>query len=158
MKPLTKEYRSELIRANNPNKNNRIYSREILLKAAAEYSENIINGRSFGELSHDSFIDNPFDETFNLAKASHIITSIYFRFPKIPRKKKKVLKKLGKYNKDSLFVSYKLLNSKFGKTAMSLISELSPSPCGIGEVDEFGVIGENYKLLTINLIPKKTKA
>ena len=41
---------------------------------------------------------------------------------------------------------------------MSLISELSPSPCGIGEVDEFGVIKEGYKLITINLIPKKTKA
>jgi hypothetical protein len=134
------------------NKNKRIYPKHIVEKALEIYEENIKNKSSYGELEHpESFV-------VSLDKSSHIVTDVRFRFPKVPRKKKKKLKKEGKYNHNTVVVKYKLLDGQFGELAKKIIGDLVPSPRGIGSLDKDGVVSEDYQLIAVDLIRKETKA
>ena len=56
------------MQANKPNRNGRMYPREILEKACSKYvTEQVSKGRAVGELNHP---DGP---TINLDKVSHVI-------------------------------------------------------------------------------------
>jgi hypothetical protein len=68
----------------------------------------------------------------------------------------KKMKKQGTYNYDTVFVKYKILNNEYGKLAKQFIDDLVPSPRGIGSVDANGVVGDDYQLISVDLIRKET--
>jgi hypothetical protein len=147
-----KIHKGILLQTDVVNKNGRIYPGHIFMKELERYKEQIENGSAFGELDH------PSSDVVSLANASHIVTKICIKFPKVPRKKKKKLKKQGKYNSDTVIVNYKVLNTEYGKLASQFIDDLVPSPRGIGSVDANGVVGDDYQLLSVDLIRKETKS
>lgn len=138
-------YKGTLIQTDKKNRNGRIYPSHILMKELERYEEKIKNKQSLGELEPESNID-----------ISHLVTKIYSKFPKVPRKMKKKMKKQGTYICDTIFVDYKILETESGKLAKQFINELVPSPRGIGKIDHNGVVSD-YQLLAIDLIRKETK-
>lgn len=141
----------EVIRLNEKNKNGRIYTEEIFLTALADYLvKKETTGVLYGELGHPESFD------IGLKNVSHTIESAKLKYPKVPRKLKKKLKKSGQYHK-TLFADIRLLDTPNGKLAKSIIDTLTLSPRGTGTVDENGVI-RDYKLFSFDLIDKKEKA
>jgi hypothetical protein len=147
-----KIHKGILLQTDVVNKNGRIYPGHIFMKALEQYKEQIENGSAYGELDH------PSSDFVSLAKASHIVTKTCLKFPKVPRKKKKKMKKQGTYNYDTVIVNYKLLTTEEGKLASKFIDDLVPSPRGIGSVDANGVVCDDYQLLSVDLIRKETKS
>ncbi len=147
-----KLYTHELIQSDVINKNGRLYPREVLNKAIEKYDKECIkNQLSFGELEHPESI------AVSLKKVSHLITKIYWGIPRLPRKLKKKMKKLGIYKKNSVYVKYKILNTPTGKLAKKFIRDLVPAPRGMGSIRD-GIIQDNYELLAIDLIKKEEKS
>jgi len=146
------ESQGELIRLNKKNKNGRIYPAHIFLNELKKYQEKIDQNMAMGELGHPDSIDISFNNV------SHLITECKLKYSKVPRKKKKMMKKFGTYQKDIVMVKYKILDTPKGIIAKDLIDNLVPSPRGIGSVDENGVVNEDYKLLSIDLIQKSEKS
>jgi len=147
-----KTHKGILIQTDKKNRNGRIYPNHIFMKELEKYDEKIKTKKSLGELGHPSSIDVSFKNV------SHIVTKTYAKFPKVPRKMKKKMKKQGLYNRDTIFVNYKILDTESGKLAKQFINDLEPSPRGIGTIDENGVVNKDYHLLSIDLIRKETKA
>jgi hypothetical protein len=141
-----------LIQLEKKNRNERIYPRHVFLNALKEYEAKIKDGRSLGELEHPSSMD------VTLSNVSHLVTGVSFKFPKVPRKKKKKMKKLGTYQRDIVSVNYRVLDTNSGRLANQFIKDLVPSPRGAGSVDANGVVNDDYKLFAIDLIRKETKA
>ena len=133
------------------NKNGRLYPYDVFKKALEEYEKKIAEGRALGELDHP----DSFDVSFS--NVSHVVREIYSKFPKVPRKKKKALKKVGLYKKTEYFVRYEILDTEKGREAKKIISDLAPSPRGTGTIIN-GVIQDDYRLFAIDLIDKKDKA
>ncbi len=104
---------------NQMGQNGRIYKPEACNKAIAEYRDKINNNQLIGE----TIISHP-DSILSLSNVSHIITGINTKF-KIPRKKKKLLKKLGLYEQEKNFAGFKvsatLLNTPNGNMMKKLI-------------------------------------
>jgi hypothetical protein len=148
----SEKQKGTLIQTGIKNKNGRIYPKELFDKAIEDYLEIIKNGSSYGELYHPTSFD------VSLARVSHIVTKIYSKFPKVPRKKKKSLKKSGDYSKDTFVVEYKILDTVKGREVKKIHKDLVPSLRGTGSVNENGTIDSNYKILAIDLINKKDKA
>lgn len=147
-----KLHKGILLQTDVVNKNGRIYPSHIVMKELERYKEQIKNGSAYGELDH------PSSDAVSLSSASHIVTDTYVKFPKVPRKKKKKMKKQGTYNYDTVFVKYKLLTTEEGKLAKQFIDNLVPSPRGIGSVDVNGVVNDDYQLISVDLIRKETKS
>jgi hypothetical protein len=151
-KYVSRELCDTLVKVDKPNKNGHIYPREVIDEALRDYQKQIDSQTSLGELGHPEqgfkFGLDPL-----LKNVSHIVTGIKPGYPKVPRKKKKVLKKLGLYKPNTYFVSYRLLNTAKGNVAKPFIKQLGPAPRGVGDVDETGRIS-NYTLLSVDLIPK----
>ena len=147
-----KLHKGILLQTDVVNKNGRTYPRHIFMRELERYKEQIKNGSAFGELDH------PSSNVVSLSNVSHIVTDTYVKFPKVPRKKKKKMKKQGTYNYDTVFVKYKLLTTEKGKLAKQFIDYLVPSPRGIGSVDANGVVNDDYQLISIDLIRKETKS
>lgn len=141
-----------LLRTDVVNKNGRIYPAHIFMRELERYKEQIKNGSALGELEH------PPTTVVSLTRASHIVTDIYVKFPKVPRKKKKKMKKQGTYNYDTVFVNYKILNTESGKLAKQFVDALVPSPRGIGTLDPNGTVCDDYQLISVDLIRKETKS
>lgn len=133
------------------NRNGRIYPEEVFRQAVEKLMEKKeSHGAIYGELGHPDSFDISFKNI------SHKILSIDEKYPKVPRKLKKKLKKLNQY-KTSYFVKYEILNTEKGKIAKKNIKSLVPSPRGTGIIDEDGTIS-NYTLFTVDLINKKDRA
>lgn len=147
-----KIHKGILLQTNVVNKNGRIYPDHIFMRELELYKERVKNGSAYGELDH------PSSKFLSITNPSHIVTSTFVKFPKIPRKKKKKMKKQGTYNYDTVIVNYKLLTTEEGKLASKFIDDLVPSPRGIGSVDANGVVGDDYQILSVDLIRKETKS
>jgi hypothetical protein len=155
MKSTNKEklYYGTLLEAGKRNRNGRIYPRELFKKAVDEYREKLkIIGVGYGELGHPETMD------ITMKNVSHIVKDIRFGYGKVPRKKKKAMKKNGTYQRDLVLVNYSLLNTPKGILAKKCIDNLVPSPRGVGSLDSDGVIQDDYKLLGIDLILKEEKS
>lgn len=142
----------EVIRLNEKNKNGRIYTEEVFLAALADYlvkKETL--GVLYGELGHAKSFD------ISLKNVSHSIESAKLKYPKVPRKLKKKLKKSGLYRKTVLFADIRLLDTPKGKVAKSIIDRLVLAPRGTGKTDENGMVTD-YQMFSIDLINKKEKA
>lgn len=141
-----------LFRAGVKNRNGRIYPLDVLNKEIERFSEKIDRGVAFGELGHPEEMD------VSLKRVSHIVTGIRAKFPKVPRKKKKAMKKSGTYRRDTFIVNYRILDTETGRVANKIKEDLVPSPRGMGSVGSDGIIDDNYKLLAVDLINKKDRA
>jgi Prohead core protein serine protease len=103
------------LQGNRQNRNNRIYSTNVLEKEVKRYSDEYVNkNRAFGELGH------PSGPTINLERASHIIKS---------------LTREG----DNFIGKAKVLDTPYGNIVKNLISEeaqLGVSSRGMGSLKE----------------------
>jgi hypothetical protein len=151
---MKKKYRGILMQTDKLNRNGRIYPEEIFNKAVVEYSTKIKDKGAYGELGHPDTMD------ISLGNISHVINNILHKFPKVPRKKKKQMKKAGTYKRNLYVVDYEFLKTDKGNAAMKLSKsfDLVPSPRGIGSIDSNGVIQSDYKLMAIDLINSKDRA
>jgi hypothetical protein len=121
--------------ANKPNRNNRIYPKDVLKNAVNVYNENFINAkRAVGELNHNS------TPSIDLTKVSHIITS---------------LQEKGDY----FYGRAKILNTPMGKIAQSLIDEgvvLGVSSRALGSVrptnEGYNVVGNDLIISTVDIV------
>lgn len=112
------------------NRNNRMYSRDILVREAKRYNEEYISkNRAFGELGHP---DSP---SINLDRVSHLIVNL-------------------KQEGASFIGKAKILETPMGKIAKSLIeggAQLGVSSRGMGslkEVDGVNMVQDDYYLAT----------
>jgi len=97
-----------------------------------------------------------------LSKVSHEVKKIFMAVNKLPRKKKKKLKKLGIYkrikntDKPTLYAEIELTSiTKEGRLAAELIEGLVVRPRGMGTVNSKGEIQPDYRVESFDLINKK---
>ena len=112
------------MQANKPNRNNRIYERNILFGEAKRYIKTYVEeNRAFGELNH------PQGPTVNLDRVSHII---------------KEMREDG----DNLIGKAKIMDTPMGKIVQNLVDEgakLGVSSRGMGSLKERNGINEVQK-------------
>jgi hypothetical protein len=112
------------MQANKPNRNNRIYERNILFGEAKRYIKTYVEeNRAFGELNH------PQGPTVNLDRVSHII---------------KEMREDG----DNLMGKAKIMDTPMGKIVQNLVDEgakLGVSSRGMGSLKERNGINEVQK-------------
>lgn len=116
--------------ADTKNANGRIYSKKICENVVSKFTKIINENRAVGELNH------PNSPTINLDRVSHKIESLYMD---------------GKNG----IGKAKILDTPMGKIARTLIKEgvlLGVSTRGLGRVDSDGNVGDNYKLITIDIV------
>jgi hypothetical protein len=121
--------------ANKPNRNNRVYPKNILREAVKTYTDNFINSkRSLGELNHNSV------PGVDLTKVSHMITSL-------------------KENGDYFYGKARILNTPMGKIAQGLIDEgvvLGVSSRALGSVkptnEGYSVVGPDLVINCVDIV------
>lgn len=113
------------------NRNGRIYPYKILSEEIARYDREFIKThRSIGSLDHS---DSP---TVKLSEASHITTEL-------------------KLDGNLAYGTAKILDTVQGKIAKTLMDEgiqLAVSSKAIGSLDSNGIVGDNFKLYSIDLV------
>jgi hypothetical protein len=120
-----------------PNKNGRIYPREVVEKALLEYQKQIDEKRSIGCIWSD---DHYQTETIDLSKASHIVNS-------------------AKLDGNNLIIEAQTLKTPMGEVLAEIIENDKGTvplwglrPRGFGVLDENKKIG-NYELISFDLLP-----
>ena len=112
------------MQANKPNRNNRIYERNILFGEAKRYIKTYVDeNRAFGELNH------PQGPTVNLDRVSHIIKEL-------------------REDSDNLVGKAKIMDTPMGKIVQNLMDEgakLGVSSRGMGSLKERNGINEVQK-------------
>jgi hypothetical protein len=144
-----------------PNKNSRIYPKETFDKAILEYMYKVDMKHSYGEL------DQPDSFETSLTKASHLIEEVNCRYKRLPRKKKKLMKKTGEYDTWRNMNRYvklriKILDTPAGTIAKGIIEAIGNDAIemgmrGSGVTNPDGTIG-NVTIHTWDLIQKHGKA
>lgn len=123
-----------------------MYSNDLFQKSIDKYQKLIDSGTSLGELS-------PSDDIYiNLKNVSHVVERIWIDKKRIPRKKKKTLKKIGKYSElkksNNVMASIKILNTPSGNEARNIL--YSGMSIGISS----RIIGyDELNILSIDLMP-----
>ena len=119
--------------ADTPNKNGRIYPRQIMDNQVTKFQEQIKEKRSLGELGH------PPTPTINLDKVSHLITELNM-------------------NGDQVIGKAKILSTPMGKIAENFITEgvrLGVSSRGVGslkEKDGINEVQDDFQLATVDIV------
>jgi hypothetical protein len=122
--------RGPLQKANEENRNGRIYSREILEREMKTYQRVIDENRALGELDH------PTTPEVNLQNASHRIRKYW-------------------WEGDTILGEVEILNTPAGKIAKQLIASKVPlgiSSRGVGSVDAEDHVQEDYQLICYDLV------
>lgn len=132
------------------NGNGRIYTKEAMSDMMKQFQER--DHAMYGMLGY------PEDGVVSLSHVSHVVNSLKIKYKRIPRKKKKELKKNGtfetiKNKRCDLVGEIELLDTPSGKIAKKLMGGLVVRPMGTGTIREDGVI-ENYNLISCSLISK----
>lgn len=115
-----------------PNKNGRFYEKDSFVKAVNEYKELVDSGQAFGEL------DPSAHDIVSLKHVSHRIDNVRYVIDKLPRKKKKKLKKQGFYEQwknrhNHVSVKMSLLNTPNGKVLKDFFKDANIGMRAIGE-------------------------
>ena len=141
--------------ANKENLNGRTYSPEVLSDMVKQFE-----GKKpmFGELGM------PSESIVSLKNASHKITSMRVEKSRLPRKKKKLLKKQGLYenfknnNVHTLFGTIELLDTESGKLAKKMFEDKTAvvRSRGIGNVNDGKI--QDYSLISFDIINKDDDA
>lgn len=129
------KYRSMVLEADKPNKNKRIYPRALLERVVAEAQEAVGNRSLIGEIGF------PEDMIIHFASASHVVTDLVMEG-------------------SEMVAEVEVLDTPMGKVLKSMIENgagvaLRPMGVGAGKVDDDGnlVIGEDYRMISISVIP-----
>lgn len=145
-----------VLKANVVNKNGRMYKEDVLKEMSLQFSQMTKVQPMYGQLG--------FPDTGEIAadKISHEVLSLNVTYTKVPRKKKKALKKDGTYlqwkeNNCFLKGKIKLMNTPEGKIAQKTIDELVPRPLGTGSLSDKGTVAF-YELISVSLVPKQGDA
>lgn len=134
---------------NSVNKNGRIYNEDNIKHALVDYMNmKDQHGVLYGELYHPD--DNNF--CMSVENISHRILDTKIKYPKVPRKLKKKLKKKGLYNK-SLFTTIEMLNTPNGEIAKSIFKDLTINMRASGKIEDN--ILKEIKIYSFDLINKK---
>lgn len=121
------------MQADKPNKNGRVYPRNVMEKEVNRYQELIGEKRSLGELGH------PPNPTINLDKVSHLITEL-------------------RMSGNDVIGRAKILGTPMGKIAENFIQEgvrLGVSSRGVGSLKEKNGINEvqdDFLLATVDIV------
>ena len=122
------------MQANKPNRNGRMYPREILESAVNKYvTEQVSKGRAVGELNH------PEGPTVNLDKVSHRITEL-------------------KWDGDNVMGKALILNTPMGQIVKGLMEggvQLGVSSRGMGSLVRKGdvnMVGKDFILSTVDIV------
>jgi hypothetical protein len=114
------------------NRNGRIYPKEILEREVNNYyKEFVVTKRAISRLDHPKN-----DSTLLLSEACHIIEDL-------------------KMDGDVAIGCAKILDTPQGRIAKTLMDEgiqLAVSSRGLGSIDDQGVVGDNFKLIGIDLV------
>jgi len=141
--------------ANKENLNGRVYSPEVLQNMVKQFEN---NKPMLGELGM------PSDSIVSLKNASHKMTSMRIDRSRLPRKKKKILKKRGIYQKWKnnngriLFGTIELLDTESGELAKKMFEDKTAvvRSRGIGNVNDGKV--QDYSLISFDIIHKDDDA
>ena len=117
----------------NPNKNGRVYSPSVLKKAVADAQERVKAGRMIGQL------ESPADGVSRLSQASHVVEDLR-------------VDARGRVKAD-----LEILDTAAGRHLKAMfdhgVERVSGSLRGIGSVGPDGVVGPDYKLLSLDVVP-----
>jgi hypothetical protein len=122
--------RGPLQKADEKNRNGRIYAREILEREMNTYQRLVDENRALGELDH------PTTPEVNLQNASHLIRRFW-------------------WNGLTIEGEVEILNTPAGKIAKQLIASKVPlgiSSRGVGSVDDENMVQEDYQLICFDLV------
>ena len=136
------------IYADQPNKNGRTYSYETLKDKASEYRKLIDSGMPVGELDH------PETGVVSLQNVSHVVKDVFLKKERVPRKKKKILKKTGEWIplKRRLMVEVEFLDTPSGRIVKSL-KDFDIGMRAVGTVVD-GVVGDDLEIISFDIITK----
>jgi len=113
------------------NKNNRIYKRDTLLREVQLFTEEKIRAnRAAGELNH------PESPTINLDRISHYVTEL-------------------RQDGDVFYGKARLASTPMGLIAQALVKDgyqLGVSTRGLGSVADDGEVGDDFKLIAVDLV------
>lgn len=140
-------------------KNGRTYTEYSLASAMLDYCEKINNGLAYGELGH------PDTDCFevHLNRTSHRIKSMKVAWNRVPRKKKKKLKKLGIWsswrgcNLKTYVSEVEIIDTEMGSAVKNLYQSKKPLSLvlrSVGSVDSDGVCHVN-KIISFDIINTK---
>ena len=132
------------------NENGRIYPLDLLKKTVKEYEPHIENNTSYGELIQNSESSS---HVVSLCNVSHKINNLFFKKDRMPRKKKKKLKKQGNWIglKNRLMAEVEFSDSDSGKAA-EILSGSNIGMRAIGSVGKDGVVGEDLSIISFDII------
>lgn len=123
----------DYIKAGQKTVNGNIYSEEVLRKAAADLNERAKNRSVFGQLG------NPLDGRSRMIEASHLVLPTY-------------------EVKDGKFVgSIEIMNTVRGRDLAEMMEggmKFTLAPRGIGSFSPEGVVGDDYKIISFDLVPE----
>lgn len=147
-----KKYKGVFLKAGVLNHNGRIYTEEALANAVKQFNE--LENPMYGQL------DYPDSPVIGLSNVSHKVNDIFVRSSKIPRKKKKALKKKGQFEawkqKNSVLVGeIEFVDTPQGQKAQKIMKDCVVRPMGTGTINEDGIV-ENFNLISFSIVPKET--
>ena len=146
---MTKIVTGVLAVANEPNANGRIYSEKCFQSMV----------KQFGELKHPCRGElDPIDNIVSLIKTSHVVHDVTIPKYRLPRKKKKLYKKLGKYEdwkkqNKKLVGTVEIFDTPQGEIAQEFLKCASFVPRMINEKVIDGKIVD-AEILSYDIMPK----
>jgi len=151
------EFTGIVFKTGQPNKNGRIYTPGVTDRAIAEYQKNIDNKSAIGEFGE---LGQSNSNVVSLEHASHRIKEMWIPKNRLPRKKKKLYKKLGKYqewkrNCKCVMATIEIVDTPGGKSLKALLNaKIKPQLAvrGVGSVNSNGIVGEDFKLISIDAV------
>jgi hypothetical protein len=137
------------------NKNGRIYPKEVFDRAYLDYLNK--QTERLGEFGH------PESPIVSLEKVSHQISDIKLRYKRLPRKKKKLMKKLGTYESwremhKHLKLTVHVFDTPKGKLVKEVVNNLGKDSLeiqmrGVGKTEN--KIFETIDIISFDLIQKQ---
>lgn len=123
-----------------------IYSQEIIDRELSKYAERIKDGEAFGRFNPPVFCENgdyyPAFGEINPLNCAFEVTNLI-------------------RNEDGKWIVHgKALKTFYGKMLSSLLVDgirMKPTLTGIGNVDENNVVGDDFSLIAIDIMPEGTK-
>lgn len=147
-----KTYTGIILKAGVLNHNGRIYTEDAIKNAVEQFKsrEHVM----FGQIGYPDRLE------INLNNVSHRVIKMSMKNNKLPRKKKKAMKKNGQFDvwkkKNAILVGeIEFLNTPAGKQARRLMKDCVVRPMGTGNINEEGVV-ENFNLISCSIVNKDT--
>jgi len=146
-----------VMQTNVVNKNGRMYSNEAFQSALDEYQSKIDNKTALGEIDKAESLDRSSPDIISLSNISHIVKEAWITKSRLPRKKKKLLKKQGLYNKwknsntRDLMATVEVLP---GVREGAFLSDLLNNDCNLGIGMRAVGTEEHFDIISFDVVTK----